>query len=97
MSRIINPKKISALFGDLYKILGLEEAYQQYKTIQIWNTVVGDAIAEATVLERFSGGQLFIRVKNPAWRMELNFRKKEILAKLNSALDIVLVNEIIFR
>ena len=97
MSRIKNPKKFSSLVGDLYQILGLEEAYQQYKTLQIWNTVVGDAIAEATLLERFSHGQLFIRVKNPAWRMELNFRKKEILVKLNTALDNVLVREIIFR
>ncbi len=97
MSRIKSPKRISALVGDLYQVLGMEEAYQQYKTLQIWNTVVGEAIAEATVLERFSGGQLFIRVKNPAWRMELNFRKQEILAKLNAAIDNVLVHEIIFR
>ncbi|MEI6568297.1 MAG: DUF721 domain-containing protein [Verrucomicrobiota bacterium] len=97
MSRIKSPKKLSALVGDLYHTLGMEEAYQQYKTLQIWNTVVGEAIAEATLLERFAGGQLFIRVKNPAWRMELNFRKKEILAKLNTALDNVLVQEIIFR
>ncbi|MEI6652472.1 MAG: DUF721 domain-containing protein [Chlorobiaceae bacterium] len=97
MARIKSPKKLSALVGDLYHTLGMEEAYQQYKTLQIWNTVVGEAIAEATLLERFAGGQLFIRVKNPAWRMELNFRKKEILAKLNTALDNVLVQEIIFR
>lgn len=97
MARTKSPKKISALVGDLYQILGLEEAYQQFKTLQVWNKVVGEAIAEATVLERFSGGQLFIRVKNPSWRMELNYRKKEILVKLNTALDNVLVREIIFR
>jgi predicted nucleic acid-binding Zn ribbon protein len=97
MARTKSPTKISALVGDLYQILGLEDAYQQFKTLQVWNTVVGEAIAEATVLERFSGGQLFIRVKNPSWRMELNFRKTEILVKLNTALDNVLVREIIFR
>jgi len=97
LSRIKNPKKFSSLVGDLYQILGLEEAYQQYKTLQIWNTVVGDAIAEATLLERFSHGQLFIRVKNPAWRMELNFRKQDILARLNDALGTLLVKDIIFR
>ncbi|MFZ4524023.1 MAG: DUF721 domain-containing protein [Chlorobium sp.] len=97
MSRIKSPKQLSALVGDLYQILGLEEAYNQYKTLQIWNTVVGEAIAEATFLERFSAGQLFIRVKNPSWRMELNFRKKEILAKLNMVLGKELVQDIIFR
>ena len=97
MSRTKSPKKLSALVGDLYQVLGMEEAFQQFKTLQRWNTVVGETIAEATVLERFTGGQLFIRVKNPVWRMELNFRKKEILAKLNTALGNVIVQEIIFR
>lgn len=77
--------------------MGLDDAYQQYKTLQIWNSVVGEGISGETVIERFYEGQLFIRVKNPAWRMELNFRKKEIIRKLNEALKERIVNEIIFR
>lgn len=97
MSRIKNPTKISALVGDIYQILGLEEAYQQYKALQIWDSVVGDVIAKATVVEQFSQGQLFIRVKNSSWRMELHFRKNDILTKLNTALDSPVVRDIIFK
>ena len=77
--------------------LGFVEAFKQYKTLQIWDSVVGESIAEATAIERFTNGQLFIKVKNPSWRMELNYRKKDILAKLNDALKCPMVNEIIFK
>jgi predicted nucleic acid-binding Zn ribbon protein len=97
VSRTKNPKKFSAIAGDMCQVLGLTEAYHQYKTLQIWNSVVGEAISSATSIERFTNGELFIRVKNPAWRMELNFRKKDILAKLNEALSSTMVEEIIFK
>jgi hypothetical protein len=97
VSRTKNPKKISAVVGDMCQALGLTEAYQQYKTLQIWNSVVGEAIAGVTTIERFSCGQLFIRVRNPSWRMELNFRKQDILSKLNASLESPIVEEIIFK
>jgi len=97
VSRTSEPKKISTLLGDMCHSLGFVEAYQQYKTLQIWDTVVGETIAEATKIERFTNGQLFIKVKNPSWRMEMNYRKKDILTKLNEALSSPVVNEIIFK
>jgi predicted nucleic acid-binding Zn ribbon protein len=97
VSRIKSPKKISVVVGDMCQALGLTEAYNQYKTLQIWNSVVGEAISAATTIERFSNGELYIRVRNPAWRMELNFRKKEIIAKLNAALESLMIEEIIFK
>ncbi len=97
MARTRDPKKISSLLGDMCHTLGFEEAYQQYKTLQIWGSVVGESIADATVIERFTNGQLFIKVKNPSWRMELNYRKKDIIARLNEALKSAMVNEIIFK
>ena len=97
MSRTKSPKKISTVVVDMCQTLGLTEAYEQYKTLQIWNSVVGETISAATSIERFSNGQLFIRVKNPAWRMELNFRKQDILQRLNAALESSIVKEIIFK
>ncbi|MEI6757845.1 MAG: DUF721 domain-containing protein [Chlorobium sp.] len=97
MSRTKNPKKISAVVGDMYQVLGLSEAYRQYQTLQIWNSVVGEAISAVTTIERFSSGQLFIKVRNPSWRMELNYRKQDILLKLNAALERPMVEEIIFK
>ena len=78
-------------------VLGMEEARQQFKTLQIWSSVVGEVISGATTIDRFANGQLFIRVKNPAWRMELNYRKQDIINKLNNVLEKPIVKEIIFR
>ena len=65
--------------------------------LQIWNSVVGDAIAEVTVLQRFSEGKLYVVVKNSSWRMELSFRKQDIIIRLNDALGILMVQDIILR
>jgi len=97
VSRTKNPKKLSIVVDDICQVLGITEAYHQYKTLQIWHSVVGEAVSSATTIERFSNGELFIRVKSSAWRMELNFRKQDILSKLNAALSDTTVREIIFR
>ncbi len=97
MSRINNPKKISFIVRDMCQTLGLDEPYQQYKTLQIWKSIVGEAISSATSIERFSNGQLFIRVSNSSWRMELNYRKNDILLKLNESIENFQVEEIIFK
>jgi hypothetical protein len=97
MSRIKDPKKIATIVVEMCQLLGFEDARKQFGIVQIWNDVVGSAIAKATTLERFSDGSLFIKVKNPAWRMELNYRKHDIIAKLNGALECSMVKEIIFK
>lgn len=97
MSSTKNPKQFSVVAGEMCQVLGLTEAYQQYKTLQVWKSVVGDTISASTTIERFSNGVLFIRVKNSTWRMELNFRKQNILEKLNAALENSMVKEIIFK
>jgi hypothetical protein len=88
---------MSEIVVDMCRTLGLKDAYEQYKAVRIWDSIVGEAISAVTSVERFTEGQLFIRVKNPAWRMELNFRKKDILLKLNDSLEKAVVKEIIFR
>ena len=97
MSRSKDPKLFSTIVVEMCHVLGMEEARQQFKTIQIWNSVVGESISGATTIDRFINGQLFIRVKNPAWRMELNYRKHDIILKLNNALEQPIVKEIVFR
>ena len=97
MARTKDPRKIGAIVVEMCHVLGLEDARQQFKTLQVWEHVVGETISSATSLERFSDGQLFIRVKNPAWRMELNYRKQDIITKLNDVLEKPIVKELIFR
>ncbi|MDT9546573.1 MAG: DUF721 domain-containing protein [Chlorobium sp.] len=101
MSRTRSPKKFSSIAGDMYRTLGLHEAFAQFNALDIWNTVVGEAVAAVTTIERFSEGTIVVRVRSSTWRMELNYRKSSILEKLNRALECPpekpLVRDIIFR
>ncbi|MDP8306209.1 MAG: DUF721 domain-containing protein [Candidatus Chlorobium antarcticum] len=101
MSRTRSPKKFSSIAGDMYLSLGLREAFAQFNALGIWSTVVGEAVASVTTVERFTEGTIVVRVRSSTWRMELNYRKPSILEKLNRALECPpekpLVRNIIFR
>lgn len=97
MARGKNPRNLNAVMAEMYRTIGMTEAYDQFRTLQIWDEVVGETIARITSVERLKDGDLYVRVRNPSWRMELNFRKKEIAERLNRQVGRDLVRTIIFR
>ena len=97
MARGKIPRELTSVMGEMYRTIGMTEAYEQYRTLQVWNEVVGDTIARITSVEQLKGGDLYVRVKSPSWRMELNFRKKEIAERLNRAIGQEMVKTVIFR
>lgn len=97
MTRRKIPRELTSVMGEMYRTIGMTEAYDQYRTLQVWNTVVGETIARITSVEQLKEGDLYVRVKNPSWRMELNFRKKDIADRLNKAIGHEMVKTIIFR
>ena len=44
-------------------------------------------ISARTNAARFSEGTLFVEVEHPTWMQELSFLRKEIIGKLNAALE----------
>jgi len=97
MTRTKTPRNLNAVMADMCRSIGMTEAYEQYKTLQIWDSVVGETISRVTMVERLKDGDLYIRVRNPSWRMELNFRKKEITTRMNNAIGREMIKTIIFR
>lgn len=92
-----DPRHIALIVEEVCDRLGMTEACEQYKALQSWKDIVGDTIAAQTTIERLTQGQLHVRVKNSVWRMELNFRKKELAEKMNALSGTTVVREIIFR
>lgn len=78
MSRTKSPRILSSVVQDVCRTLGMNKAIDDFRTVQIWKEVVGTTIAEITLVERYTDGKLFVRVKSAPWRMELNYRKTEI-------------------
>lgn len=97
MSKGKLPRRLTAVMADMCRNIGMTEAYDQFKTLQIWDSVVGEAIAKVTMVEQIKDGDLYVRVRSPSWRMELNFRKKEIVTRLNGAIGREMIKTIIFR
>ena len=48
-----------------------------------WENIVGKKIKKATKIIKIENKTLFIKCKNPTWKNELQYQKKEILNKLN--------------
>lgn len=88
---------LGSLMSDVCRKIGMTEAYEEYKTLQLWEGVVGKAIARVTTVEKMKDGDLYVKVRNPSWRMELNFRKRDIVARLNKAIGYQMIRTIIFR
>jgi predicted nucleic acid-binding Zn ribbon protein len=63
---------------------GLAKGVAQNKAIQVWPEVVGKVVAENAKAESAEHSVLIVRTSTPTWRQELQFKKEEILKKLNN-------------
>lgn len=63
----------------------------------LWNNAVGDVIAKNAKPEAFKGTLLLVRVNSAPWMHHLQFLRKDIINKVNSALGKDLVQDIKFK
>ncbi len=47
-----------------------------------WKSIVGEKIFRATEIIKIENKKIFIKCKNPTWKQELQFQKKEIINKI---------------
>tara|TARA_B100001996_G_scaffold382370_1_gene374020 strand:- start:426 stop:701 length:276 start_codon:yes stop_codon:yes gene_type:complete len=87
---------IQKAINGFLKNAGLENGVAQQKAIEVWAETVGEEIARNTNAESIEHGTLMIKTKNPVWRQELLFQKKEIIKKLNQKLKKSIIKEIRF-
>jgi predicted nucleic acid-binding Zn ribbon protein len=89
--------KISDVMSLLVKELGLTKPVEEFNAVQIWSGVVGEHIAKVSEVEKILHGVLYVKVKNSAWRSELNFKKTDIRQQLNGKIGKELVKDIVFK
>ncbi len=90
-------KAVQDVLGELVQELGIGPTLRAYDAVLLWEDVVGSHIAKVAVAEKISRGILTVRVSNSTWRYELTLRKKELIDKLNAALNEEIVKDIRFR
>ena len=47
-----------------------------------WKEIVGEKISQKTELVKIEKKTLFIKCKNPTWKNELQYQKKELIKKI---------------
>jgi predicted nucleic acid-binding Zn ribbon protein len=74
---------------------GTGDAFNQ--VWELWDDVVGHAIADQARPSAFNGGILIIQVTNSVWLQQLQFLRQEILTKLNDRCGSLVVRELKFK
>lgn len=82
------------------KVLGVNDRENEIKIYNVWKECVGETIAKFAYPRGIKNNKLMVSVENSVWRFELNNRKTEIIAKINSHLQTlknkVLIKDIVF-
>ncbi|MDX9758150.1 MAG: DUF721 domain-containing protein [Bacteroidota bacterium] len=76
---------------------GLESGIREQRIISDWESIVGIAIARQSIPQRLRNGILWVAVRDAAWRQELSLMRRELVAKINAAVDGDVVKEIRLR
>ncbi len=75
---------------------GLETPLLQYRLIQGWPAVMGNAVAQYTGDIRIYGNVLRVQIKNPALRQNLLMMRTEIARKMNDFVRAQVIQEVTF-
>ena len=87
---------ISGTLKKLIKKEGLENEINQQKAIDLWAEVVGEKIKENTEPIEVQFGVMMVKAKNPVWKQELQFQKKDIIKSLNKKLTKTTIKDLRF-
>lgn len=95
-------KRSSALpIGDLIRSYlrheGLESPLNEYRLIQAWETVMGQAISRYTNQLQIHNQTLYMHVASPALRQNLQLTREHLVKRLNEAVGAQVIVDIVFR
>jgi len=88
---------ISSLIGDVLKKYRLEADAELVQVWRVWDTIVGNVIAQNAKPAAFKGRILLVHVTSSTWLHQLQFLKKDIIDKLNVTLGKTLIEDLKFK
>ena len=78
------PEKVGDILERVLRRRGLARQMEYHKLLEDWPRLVGAGLARVTRARSVSNGVLVVEVPSSAWAMELNLRKRQIMARLNA-------------
>jgi len=92
-----NFEHIGSIIADVLKTFRRESAGELVQVWQVWDEIVGDVIADNARPAAFKGKILLVHVSSSTWIHQLQFLKKEMIAKLNHALGKASIDDLKFK
>jgi hypothetical protein len=75
-------EKADSLLGPLIKRLGIAEGVRLARLRNDWGRIFKEPLLSHMSPSKLSEGELLLNVDSPIWMQQLNFYKKDLLAKL---------------
>jgi predicted nucleic acid-binding Zn ribbon protein len=91
------PEPIESILERVSTSLGLGMKVKQYQIWEVWDSVVGEAIARQARPQQVRNMILWIAVSSSTWMQQLEFMKKQIVNRLNEHIGEVVIKDIRFR
>jgi predicted nucleic acid-binding Zn ribbon protein len=88
---------IGSLLDDVLKKYRHETNAELVQVWQVWDNIVGNVIAQNAKPAAFKGRILLVHVTSSTWIHQLQFLKKEMIAKLNNKLGKTLIEDLKFK
>ena len=88
---------IGSIISDVLKTYRRESDAELVKVWQVWDEIVGDVIAANARPAAFKGKILLVHVSSSTWIHELQFLKKEMIAKLNDTFGKASIDDLKFK
>ncbi len=90
-------KSIAELVRAMCREEGLETPLNEYRLINAWGDVLGDAVSSYTKDIYISNQVLYVTLTSSVLRHELFMNRKQLVRKLNEHVGAAVITAIIFR
>jgi len=94
---MLRPAPVSDLLGAFLRGTPAEKRLKEGRIWVVWEQAVGSRIASHAVPAAFREGTLTLTVDSAPWMQQLNFLKRELMAKVNGELGEEVVKEIYMK
>lgn len=79
------------------RIEGLETPLKEYRLMNSWNEIVGDKIGKYTDSLYIKNQVLYVKLKSPSLRNNLNYKKQDLIKRLNENAGSKMIVNIVFN
>jgi predicted nucleic acid-binding Zn ribbon protein len=91
------PEPLNAVLERVLGSLNLGLKVKQYRIWDVWNSVVGEAIARQAQPQQIRAMVLWVTVSNSTWMQQLEFMKRQIIERINERIGETVIRDIRFR